>query len=128
VKRPYLSIFLLINLPLALSMCTCTAPCRSADLQEEDLGFNTTIGGSKLGEIADITFIHREQDARFVINNLPVWYREPSTSVNLTAFGEQLVDLETTVAPMSDALARANVDCALAARAAHEYAEAEQKI
>ncbi|MBY0549264.1 MAG: hypothetical protein K2W95_18460 [Candidatus Obscuribacterales bacterium] len=47
------------------------------DLLDEDLGFNSGVGGSKFGEIATKTLNHRDVDANFVINNLPVMYGRP---------------------------------------------------
>lgn len=62
----------------------------AADEQlDEDLGFNSGVGGSRFGEIAEKTLNHRDVDATFIINNLPVMYGRPSTRQNLESFEQK---------------------------------------
>lgn len=72
------------------------------DMLDEDLGFNSGVGGSKFGEIVEKSLNHRDLDAHFVINNLPVRYGRPSTHQNLEEFEQKFEDALRT------ARARAN--------------------
>ena len=81
----------LLPLRLAtLSLLLFAIEAKGDDLTHEDLGFNTNYKNSKLGDIADRAYSHRDWDARFVINNLPISYKQPSTKEDLPEFERRL--------------------------------------
>ena len=78
--------FLLIPIFILIVVISCAQPASCEDESDEDLGFNTNSGSKKLGSIAGKAFHHREWDASFICNNLPVSYCRASTGTDLNAF------------------------------------------
>ncbi|MBY0549270.1 MAG: hypothetical protein K2W95_18490 [Candidatus Obscuribacterales bacterium] len=80
----------LISMCCWLSVVALPGARAADDLLDEDLGFDSGVGGSRFGDILNQTLSHKDLDAHFIINNLPVKYGRPSTRENLERFKMKL--------------------------------------